>query len=198
MVVREIIGVDALRRQNGAPRGIDVPALVAILHRIAAVAQQVVPHHLVAILRYREGIARLDVFHPQATVDGFSGQRIRRRVLLHLCRHGHGAMRRVDIDTEGRIALHQRLDSLGESLAVLIHVLRVNRVQRLLHREGIWTFPRIRLEPAGRRRQTTGIGRNRTIGVAGHLRTHGSQPGTELLGFGLRHRGLSRARYGTG
>ena len=154
------------------------------LRRAAAPAEDVVPHHLQAALRDRERHrAVTDVAHVVAVGPRQPG------VPLHLGQHllgpGGGAVRRVDVDPEGAwIALEHRQVSGAEQRLVLLGVGRGDGEERALVREriGVAGGPVDGLDL----RQPPGPGRDGAVGVAGPLRPHGREVGSEP--GGLLHR----------
>ncbi|MCY1530626.1 hypothetical protein D9M68_658200 [compost metagenome] len=168
----------------------------------AAVTGLVVPHHLDAGLRDREGVVvAVEVLQAVAAADqlGLPGAGADR--LVHLVRQGRGAMARVDRNFVGiRVALEHRHLAGGQLVLVLLGVGRGDGEQRLLAGEGIGQEA-LGVHRAGIGRQASGPGGDGAVGIAGLLRAHGRQGGAQLgdlVGGNRGHHAAGEQRKGQG
>ncbi|MNF53568.1 hypothetical protein D3C84_349570 [compost metagenome] len=163
--------------------GIDVPGVVLGVDGHTLVTQQVVPHGFGTRLRDREGHARQHVLDGQAAIGGLGASGVLHRVVQHALGHGHGAVGRVDVDAEARIALGQLHRRGAEHALVLVDVLAVDHQHRLLAGEGVRAHAVAGLEAGRRGGQAALVGGDRTVGAGAFLGPHQGQAGTQLGGF---------------
>ncbi|MNZ83548.1 hypothetical protein D3C78_1022790 [compost metagenome] len=171
----------------------------------AAVAGDVVPVHLDAAFRNREGVvARFgEIDQRVAVVAQLYGHGAFLRRVVDALRCRCGAMARIDRDLVGvRIALEHRLLAGGQLGLVLVGVGRGDDEQRLLAGE------RIAEEALAIHRRSAGLetavpGRDAAVGVAGLFRAERGEGGTQLGRFlrgdgGHYSGGQQRQRQGAG
>ncbi|MOA14600.1 hypothetical protein D3C78_1347100 [compost metagenome] len=92
-------------------------------------------------------------------------------------------MGRVDVQTEAGETLDQLGGGGGQLILVLRSILAVDHQQRLFARIGVRTHAVAGLEAGRRGCQTTGIGRNRSIGIGTLFSADHSQAGAKLGSF---------------
>ncbi|MNM99871.1 hypothetical protein D3C81_1124440 [compost metagenome] len=147
----------------------------------AAVTRGVVPHHLDAGLRDREGVVvAVEVLQAVTVAHGFGVLGAGLDRLIHVVRQRRGAVRRVDRDLVGvRIALEHGQLAGSQLVLVLLGVGRGDGEQRLFTGERIGQEA-LGVDGTGVGGQAAGPGGNGAIGVAGLLRTHRGQAGAQL------------------
>ena len=195
---RVFLDAQAFGREGGAAAGVDVQVAVLGLVGLAVEAHQVVPHRLVAGLRDREREAGVRAFDRAAFVQRLGRDRVLRGVVGDPLREGDAAVRRVDVDAERRVLLHQRLGALGQRRGVLGHVLGVDRQARLVAREGVRADAVARLVAGRRRGQAAGVGGDRAVLVGGLLGADRRERAAEGLGFLGGDAGERRHRHRDG
>lgn len=150
---------------------LDVAAPVVATH----IAGDVVPQHLDAILRNREGVVAtlLEVGQAVAVVDRLHQQGALFRRVLNGRRHRGGAMGGVDGNPVAlRVALEQRQLAIAQLVAVLLGVGRGDDEQRFLVGEGVGQEA-VGRDRAGVLGQPAGPGGDAAVGVAFLLRAEG-------------------------
>ncbi len=150
-----------------------------------------VPQHLHAILRNREGVVTVtgEVFQAVAVVDRMHVQRAALDRLVDVRRQVHRAVAGVHRDLVSLgVALEHRHLAIGEFVLVLVHRRGGDHEQRFFvgERVGEEAFA---VHGTGVFRDTAGPGRDRAVGITGFFRADGGKRGAELGGFLGRYRG---------
>ncbi|MCY1175667.1 hypothetical protein D9M73_159130 [compost metagenome] len=136
-----------------------------------------VPDHFITGLGNGEGVVAAlgEIRQAITVVDRGNGGCTFFRVLVHLGRQVDGAVGRVHRDLVGLgVALEHRHLAVGKLALVLFHVSGSDDEQRLFIGERIGQEA-LAVDSAGILRNTTGIRRDRAIGITGLFRAQGGQ-----------------------
>ncbi len=160
----------------------------------AAIAGDVVPDHLQAVLRDRERVGGIEVLQAVAAFHQLGGGGVALGRLLHRRRDGGAAVGLVYRDLVGiRVALEHGQLAGSQLVLVLVDVLRGDGEQRLLAGIGVGEEATA-VDAAGVGRQAAVPGGDAAVGVAFLLRADGGQAAAELGGLV----GRNRRRHRTG